>query len=115
MLKTFVTHLFFDDFTHVLIQVWFSIERAEGVGGHATVQASSCTKQLLTAKIFRPFSELLFLTETKVIFFSRVFIHVFMCLHTVYSVKGLTVILYIKFYLDIYVILCIMNLKKHVQ
>lgn len=67
MLKTFVTHLFFDDFTHVLIQVWFSIERAEGVGGHATVQVSSCTKQLLTAKIFRPFSELLFLTETKVL------------------------------------------------
>lgn len=30
---------------------------SEGVGGHATVQVSSCTKQLLTAKIFWPFSE----------------------------------------------------------
>lgn len=63
-----VTHSFFEDFTHVLIQVWFSIERAEGVGGHATVQVLSCTKQLLTAKIFRPFSEVscCSLLETKV-------------------------------------------------
>lgn len=30
---------------------------SDGVGGHTTVQVSSCTKQLLKAKIFRPFSE----------------------------------------------------------